>query len=70
MSVQIGNWLIVIGVVLVIIGIAYKLGLLQWFGNLPGDIRYKGEKVTVYFPVATMIIISVILSLLFTLFRR
>lgn len=67
---QIGNWMIAAGVILVIIGIAYKFGLLGWFGNLPGDIRYEGENGRFYFPITTMILISVVLSLLISLFRK
>jgi hypothetical protein len=46
------------------------LGKLPWLGKLPGDIFYKGDHVTVYFPLATCIVISVVLSLLLWLFRR
>jgi len=37
------NMLIIIGIALIIVGLAYKLGLLGWFGNLPGDIKYEGD---------------------------
>jgi hypothetical protein len=65
-----GNWIIAAGVFLIVIGLAYKLGLLGWFGNLPGDIKYEGKNTRFYFPVVTMIVISVILSLLLSLFRK
>ena len=65
-----GNSLIIAGVALVLIGVAYKFGLLNWFGNLPGDIKYEGENTKFYFPVVTMLVISVILSLLFTFFKK
>jgi len=65
-----GNWLIAAGVLLVIIGVAYKFGLLGWFGNLPGDIRYEGEHTKIYFPVVTMIVVSVVLSLLLLFVKR
>lgn len=67
---SISNSLIIAGVALVLIGVAYKFGLLNWFGNLPGDIKYEGENTKFYFPVATMLVISVVLSLLFTFFRK
>ena len=65
-----GNSLIITGIALVLTGIAYKFGLLNWFGNLPGDIKYEGENTKFYFPVVTMLVISVILSLLFTFFKK
>ncbi|MCJ7766439.1 MAG: DUF2905 domain-containing protein [Thiovulaceae bacterium] len=65
-----GNMIIGAGVLLIVIGLAYKFGLLGWFGNLPGDIRYEGENTRFYFPVVTMIVISVVLSLLLSLFRK
>jgi hypothetical protein len=67
---SLGNLLIGLGIALVVAGILYKLGLLNWFGNLPGDIKYEGEKTKIYFPVVTMIVLSIVLSLLFTLFKR
>ena len=67
---SIGNSLIIAGIALVLIGIAYKFGLLNWFGNLPGDIKYEGENTKFYFPIVTMLVISVILSLLFTFFKK
>lgn len=65
-----GNWIIGAGVLLIVIGLAYKFGLLGWFGNLPGDIKYEGKHTRFYFPVVTMIVISVILSLLLSLLRK
>ena len=67
---SIGNSLIIAGIALVLIGIAYKFGLLNWFGNLPGDIKYEGENTKFYFPVVTMLLISVVLSLLFAFFKK
>ena len=62
--------LIVIGVILVAVGLLWpylaKLGL----GRLPGDIVVERENARFYFPITTSIIISIILSLLFWLFRR
>ena len=41
-----------------------------WLGKLPGDIIVKRENFTFYFPLATCILISIVLSLLFWLFRK
>lgn len=65
-----GNWLIGAGLVLVILGVLYKFGLLHWFGNLPGDIRYEGEHTRIYFPIVTMVVISVVLTLLLNLIKK
>ncbi|MBM4324037.1 MAG: DUF2905 domain-containing protein [Deltaproteobacteria bacterium] len=43
---------------------------IPWIGKLPGDILIKKEKFTFYFPLTTSILISIILTLLFTLFRK
>ena len=65
-----GNSIIIVGIGIVIIGLAYKFGLLGWFGNLPGDIKYKGENTSVFIPLTSMILISIIGSLLMRLFGR
>jgi membrane protein implicated in regulation of membrane protease activity len=67
---SIGNWLIIGGIVLVITGVLANSGWLSWFGRLPGDIRIERENVRFYFPIASMIIISVVLSLIFYLLGR
>lgn len=65
-----GKLLVNIGLVLVIVGLLWpwlaKLGL----GRLPGDIAIKREGFAFYFPIATSIIISLVLSLILWLFRR
>jgi hypothetical protein len=66
----IAKWLIVGGVVLVVAGILWQLvGRFIPLGRLPGDIVIERENVKVYFPIVTMIIISVLLSVLFSLGR-
>ena len=67
---SIGTWLIIGGIVLVIMGVLANSGWLSWFGRLPGDIRVERENVRFYFPIASMIIISVVLTLLFYLLGR
>ena len=68
----IGKLLVIAGVVLVFLGLAltWAPGLLGWFGHLPGDIRIERENGTFYFPVTSMIIVSIVLSILFNLFFR
>jgi len=57
--------LITTGAILLIVGILLKL-----IGKLPGDILIKKGNFTFYFPIVTCIIISIILSLLFSFFGR
>ncbi len=66
-----GKILLVSGLVLAGIGLLLMLsGKIGWLGRLPGDIVIKRENFTFYFPLATSIVISVVLTLLFWLFRR
>jgi hypothetical protein len=66
-----GKGLIIAGAVLVGLGVLLLLaGKIPWLGRLPGDILIKNEKFTFYFPLATSILISLILTLLFSLFRK
>ncbi len=63
--------LIVMGIFLVIIGIVMNTGMkIPWIGRLPGDIAVQRENFSFYFPLTSCIIISIILTLLFYLFRR
>ncbi|UCE76874.1 MAG: DUF2905 domain-containing protein [Gammaproteobacteria bacterium] len=63
---------IVLGIVLVIVGIAigYAPWLFAWFGKLPGDIRIERENGVFFFPLTSMLLISVVVSLLLALFFR
>lgn len=71
-----GRWLIFIGLVIVIMGgllLWADRGLppgLTWLGRLPGDITLKGKNFTFYFPLATGLLLSVLLSLIAYLFMR
>ncbi len=61
---QIGKIIILIGIVLIILGIIFYVfsDKLQWFGNLPGDIKIKKEHFTFYAPITSMILISIVIS--------
>ena len=69
-----GPLLVVLGVILVLVGLLVWSGALSWFGRLPGDIRIERESVRVYIPLASMLLVSVVLSVVHTqllaLFRR
>jgi len=58
------NLLISIGIGFILAGIAWKFGLLGWFGNLPGDIRYQGDNVSIFIPFTSMILISIVFSVI------
>ncbi len=65
-----GKPLIILGVVILLIGVYLNFGgKFPPLFRLPGDIIYRGENTTIFFPITTMIIISLILSILFRLFR-
>ncbi|MBP7528756.1 MAG: DUF2905 domain-containing protein [Syntrophorhabdaceae bacterium] len=66
-----GKTLIILGVVLVVIGLAFTYGpKIPWLGKLPGDISIKKDNFSFYFPITTSIIISIILTILFSIFRK
>jgi H+/Cl- antiporter ClcA len=69
---QTGKFLIVAGIILVIAGlIVYFAGnKLNWLGHLPGDIRIEKENVRFYFPITTMIILSLALSAIVYIIRK
>ena len=67
---QLGNLLILVGVLAIAAGVATRFGLLSWFGNLPGDIRRVGERSAVFVPVTSMVVLSIVLTVLVNLLGR
>jgi hypothetical protein len=65
-----GPLLIGLGMVLILVGLLFWSGALAWFGRLPGDIRIERDSVRVYIPLASMLILSLVLSLVLYLVRR
>jgi uncharacterized membrane-anchored protein len=61
------KWLMILGATIFIIGALIKVSSL---GKLPGDIIIKKEQATIYFPIMTSIIVSVVLSILFYVISR
>ena len=72
MTREVGLVLIVVGAVVAGVGVLALTGALGWFGNLPGDLRFErgNGSVRVYIPLASMLVVSVVLSLLLVLMRR
>jgi hypothetical protein len=71
---DLGKFILIIGVVTTLVGLVMWSGFApKWLGRLPGDIRIEREHSVFYFPIVTCIILSIVLSLLlsiFSMFRR
>lgn len=66
-----GRWLIATGILLIVVGLAlWGLGHIPGLGRLPGDIYFRRGNFTFYFPLATCILISIVISLIFLFLRR
>jgi hypothetical protein len=66
---ELGKFIVIIGVVATLAGLVLWSGFApKWLGRLPGDIRIEREHSSFYFPIVTCIVLSVVLSLLFSLF--
>lgn len=66
------NLLIAIGAGIVVLGLVlrYFPWLFSWFGNLPGDIKRETENATVFIPITSMLVVSVVGSLIFSVVSR
>jgi Protein of unknown function (DUF2905) len=68
---DLGKLLLIVGVITTVVGFILWSGIApKWLGRLPGDIRIEREHGAFYFPIVTCIIISIVLSLIFSIFRR
>ena len=66
---ELGKIFLVVGVVVMLVGLMMWSGFApKWLGRLPGDIRIEREHSSFYFPIVTCIVVSIVLSLLFSLF--
>jgi hypothetical protein len=67
----IGKLFVILGIVMIVIGLGFMFGdKIPYIGRLPGDISIKRENFSFYFPITTCIIISVILTILFSIFKK
>ncbi|MBP3192683.1 DUF2905 domain-containing protein [Natronogracilivirga saccharolytica] len=66
------RFLILAGIIFLIVGIILQMypGLMNWLGRLPGDLRFESGNTRIYFPITTMILVSIILTILLNLLRR
>ena len=63
--------MVIIGIIMALVGLIMWSGFApKWLGRLPGDIRIEREHSAFYFPIVTCIILSIVLSLLLSIFRR
>jgi len=68
---DLGKVLIILGAVIVGIGVLLVVGdKIPWVGRLPGDIIIRKEKITFYFPIVTCLILSILLTIIFSLSRK
>jgi hypothetical protein len=68
---ELGKFIAVTGVIITLVGLVMWSGFApKWLGRLPGDIRIEREHSAFYFPIVTCIILSILLSLLLSIFRR
>jgi len=68
---ELGKFVVVIGVIITLVGLLVWSGFApKWLGRLPGDIRIERAHSAFYFPIVTCIILSIVLSLLLSIFRR
>lgn len=67
-----GTIVIWVGVAIAVVGAVIRFApwLVSWFGSLPGDIRHEGDRTTVFVPITSMIIVSVLASAVVALIRR
>jgi hypothetical protein len=70
MSPEVGRILLVIGLIIAGVGLLAVLGFRLPFGQLPGDIRIEGERGGIFIPIATMIVVSIVLTVVLNLFLR
>jgi len=66
----VGDFLIGGGVFLIVVGVLWKYGLLDWFGNLPGDIKYSTDNFYFFMPISSMLLISAVISLVLWFMNR
>jgi Protein of unknown function (DUF2905) len=71
---DVGKLIVIVGVITTLVGLIMWSGFApKWLGRLPGDIRIEREHSSFYFPIVTCILLSIVVSLLlslFSIFRR
>jgi Protein of unknown function (DUF2905) len=72
MDQQTGKYIIIAGICILIAGISIYFfhDYFKWFGRLPGDIRFEKGNTRFYFPMVTMLVISIALTIIINIIRR
>ena len=72
MNQQTAKYIILLGLILLVVGVVvYFFGnRLNWIGRLPGDIRVERESFRFYFPITTMILFSLLLTVVVSIIRK
>lgn len=72
MDQQTGKYILIAGIIIVITGILIYFfhDYFKWIGKLPGDIRVEKENFRFYFPIVTLIIFSVVITVIINIFKR
>jgi uncharacterized membrane protein len=72
MSNTTGKYIIIIGLIIIVVGVIifFFHNKLNWVGKLPGDIRIEKENFKFYFPITTMVLLSLAITLIVSLIKR
>ena len=72
MDQQSGKYILIVGIFIVLAGllIYFFYDYFKWIGKLPGDIRIEKENFRFYFPLATMIVFSIIITIIINIFKK
>ena len=72
MDQQTGKYILIAGLIIVVAGVLIYFfhDYFKWIGRLPGDIRIEKQNFSFYFPIATMIVFSLLLTILIQIFKR
>ncbi len=67
---DVGRFLIIAGTVVIVIGLVFLMADKIPLGRLPGDIRFGNERIRIYIPIATSILLSLLLTIILNIFMR
>ncbi len=69
---RMAKWFMIAGAALLLIGAALQFapGLVNWFGRLPGDLRFESGNTRIFIPITSMIVISLLLTVLVNVLRK
>ena len=68
--IELGRFLVIAGTIIIVVGVLLLLADKFPIGRLPGDLRFGNEKIRIYIPVATCILLSIVITLIFNFFSK